>query len=88
MVLTIFEIFIKGTKQIRANVKLFKLCNTITHFLTGRLFTKKITSIWKQHPNDTKEVNIPVKFVGLGEREDQIEAFDIEKYIYGLFKDL
>ena len=34
------------------------------------------------------EVNIPVKFVGLGEREDQIEAFDIEKYIYGLFKDL
>ena len=35
-----------------------------------------------------EEVNIPVKFVGLGEREDQIEAFDIEKYIYGLFKDL
>ena len=35
-----------------------------------------------------EEVNIPVKFVGLGERVDQIEAFDIEKYIYGLFKDL
>jgi len=35
-----------------------------------------------------EEVNIPVKFVGLGERENQIEAFDIEKYIYGLFKDL
>ena len=35
-----------------------------------------------------EEVNIPVKFVGLGEREDQIETFDIEKYIYGLFKDL
>jgi len=35
-----------------------------------------------------EEVNIPVKFVGLGEREDQIEAFDVEKYIYGLFKDL
>ena len=35
-----------------------------------------------------EEVNIPVKFVGLGEREDQIEAFDIEKYVYGLFKDL
>ena len=35
-----------------------------------------------------EEVNIPVKFVGLGEREDQIESFDIEKYIYGLFKDL
>ncbi len=35
-----------------------------------------------------EEVNIPVKFVGLGEREDQLETFDIEKYIYGLFKDL
>ena len=35
-----------------------------------------------------EEVNIPVKFVGLGEREDQIEALDVEKYIYGLFKDL
>ena len=33
-------------------------------------------------------VNIPVKFVGLGEKVEQIEAFDIEKYIYGLFKDL
>lgn len=35
-----------------------------------------------------EEVNIPVKFVGLGEQEDDLEAFDIEKYIYGLFKDL
>ena len=35
-----------------------------------------------------EEVNIPVKFVGLGEGVDQIEPFDIEKYIYGLFKDL
>ena len=35
-----------------------------------------------------EETNIPVKFVGLGEGVDQIEAFDIEKYIYGLFKDL
>ena len=35
-----------------------------------------------------EEVNIPVKFVGLGEGVDQIEVFDIEKYIYGLFKDL
>ena len=35
-----------------------------------------------------EEVNIPVKFVGLGEKANQIEPFDIEKYIYGLFKDL
>lgn len=35
-----------------------------------------------------EEVNIPVKYVGLGEGVNQIEPFDIEKYIYGLFKDL
>ncbi len=35
-----------------------------------------------------EEVNIPVKFVGLGEKEEDLEPFDIEKYIYGLFKDL
>ena len=35
-----------------------------------------------------EEVNIPVKFVGLGEKAEDLESFDIEKYIYGLFKDL
>lgn len=35
-----------------------------------------------------EETNIPVKFVGLGEGEDDLETFDIEKYIYGIFKDL
>ena len=35
-----------------------------------------------------EEVGIPVKFVGLGEKEDDLETFDIEKYIYGLFKDI
>lgn len=29
---------------------------------------------------------IPVKFVGLGERKEDLRVFDIEKYIYGLFK--
>jgi len=33
-------------------------------------------------------VNIPVKFVGLGERENDLQTFDIENYIYGLFKDM
>ena len=35
-----------------------------------------------------EEVGIPVKFVGLGEKVEDLEPFDIEKYIYGLFKDL
>lgn len=30
---------------------------------------------------------IPVKFVGLGEGKEDLEVFDIEKYIYGLFKE-
>ena len=29
---------------------------------------------------------IPVKFVGLGEKKEDLRVFDIEKYIYGLFK--
>ena len=35
-----------------------------------------------------ESVGLPVKYVGLGEGIDDIESFDIEKYIYGLFKDL
>ena len=34
------------------------------------------------------EINIPVKYIGLGETADDLEPFDIEKYIYGLFKEL
>ena len=33
------------------------------------------------------ELNIPVKFVGLGEKMDDLQAFDAEKYVYGLFAD-
>ena len=33
-------------------------------------------------------VGIPVKFIGLGEGKEDLKVFDIEKYIYGLFKDL
>ena len=35
-----------------------------------------------------EETGIPVKYVGLGEKVEDLEPFDIEKYIYGLFKDL
>ena len=33
-------------------------------------------------------VSLPVKFIGLGEGMDDLKPFDIEDYIYGLFKDL
>ena len=33
-------------------------------------------------------LNIPVKFVGLGEQMDDLQEFDLEQYIYGLCKGL
>ncbi len=35
-----------------------------------------------------ESVGIPVKYVGLGEQKEDLRVFDIEKYIYGLFKEL
>lgn len=35
-----------------------------------------------------EEIGIPVKYIGLGEGIDDLQKFDIEKYIYGLFKDM
>ena len=33
-----------------------------------------------------ESVGLPVKFIGLGERMEDLQPFDIESYIYGLFK--
>ncbi|ENQ3106636.1 signal recognition particle-docking protein FtsY [Bacillus sp. 491mf] len=33
------------------------------------------------------EMDVPVKFVGLGEQMDDLQAFDPEQYVYGLFAD-
>ncbi len=35
-----------------------------------------------------ESVGIPVKFIGLGEKMEDLRPFDIESYIYGLFKDM
>lgn len=34
------------------------------------------------------ELSIPVKYVGLGEKMDDLQEFDAEQYVYGLFADL
>lgn len=34
-----------------------------------------------------EDLGIPVKYIGLGEGENDLKVFDIENYIYGLFKD-
>ncbi len=35
-----------------------------------------------------ESVGLPVKFIGLGEGVEDLKSFDIESYIYGLFKDM
>ena len=35
-----------------------------------------------------ENVGLPVKFIGLGEKMEDLRVFDIEDYIYGLFKDM
>lgn len=35
-----------------------------------------------------ENIGLPVKYIGLGEGKDDLQVFDIEKYIYGLFKDM
>lgn len=35
-----------------------------------------------------KELSIPVKYIGLGEKMEDLHPFDSEKFAYGLFKDL
>ena len=34
------------------------------------------------------ELGIPIKYVGLGEKMNDLEHFDIEEYIYGMFSDI
>ncbi|MFC5712177.1 signal recognition particle-docking protein FtsY [Thalassorhabdus alkalitolerans] len=34
------------------------------------------------------ELDIPVKYVGLGEKMDDLQPFDSEQFVYGLFKEL
>ncbi len=34
------------------------------------------------------EMGIPIKYIGLGETVEDLEVFDIEQYLYGLFADL
>jgi fused signal recognition particle receptor len=34
------------------------------------------------------EMGIPIKYIGLGEKLDDLEHFDIEEYIYGMFSDI
>ncbi len=37
--------------------------------------------------NIKDQLNIPVKFIGFGEKLEDLKEFDVEQYIYGLFKE-
>jgi len=39
-------------------------------------------------PSIKDQLNIPVKFIGLGESVDDLQEFDLDQYIYGLCKNL
>ena len=57
--------------------------------ITGIILTKLDSSAKGGIVLAIKEtVNLPVKFIGLGEKMDDLKTFDIEDYIYGLFKDM
>ena len=46
-----------------------------------------LTSIQTYYEGMWLERGIPIKYVGLGEGVDDLEVFDIEQYLYGLFAD-
>lgn len=57
--------------------------------ITGIVLTKLDSSAKGGIVLAIKEnVKLPVKFIGLGEKMDDLKTFDIEEYIYGLFKDM
>ncbi|MFH5881587.1 MAG: signal recognition particle-docking protein FtsY [Candidatus Izemoplasmataceae bacterium] len=65
-----------------------RIFNEVTH-LSGVVLTKLDGTAKGGIALAVKEtLNIPIKLVGLGEKIDDLEYFDIEEYIYGLFSDL
>ena len=65
-----------------------KAFNEITN-ITGLVLTKLDGTAKGGIVLAIKEsIGIPVKYIGLGETKDDLAVFDIEKYIYGLFKDM
>ncbi|MBR3362304.1 MAG: signal recognition particle-docking protein FtsY [Bacilli bacterium] len=66
-----------------SQAKSFKEITNITGIVLTKLDGTAKGGIVLAIKDSTK---IPVKFVGLGEKKEDLKTFDIEKYIYGLFK--
>lgn len=70
-----------GISQAKVFLETTKVTGTILTKLDGTAKGGIVLAI-------RNEFNIPIKFVGLGEKLEDLEVFDIEQYIYGLFADL
>lgn len=70
-----------GISQAKEFSKLIKITGIVLTKLDGTAKGGIVLAI-------KQEVGLPVKYVGLGEKEEDLITFDIEKYIYGLFKDM
>ncbi len=65
-----------------------KIFNEVTH-LSGVILTKLDGTAKGGIALAIKEtIGIPIKMVGLGEKLNDLEYFDIEEYIYGLFSEV
>ena len=61
----------------------------ILQIITGIVLTKMDGTVKGGIILSIKDMlNIPVKFIGLGEKIDDLQEFDLEQYIYGLCNDL
>ena len=68
-----------------SQAKSFKEITNITGIVLTKLDGTAKGGIVLAIKDNTK---IPVKYIGLGEQKEDLKIFDIEKYIYGLFKDM
>ena len=66
-----------------------RLSNSLRLHITGIVLTKMDGTAKGGIILSIKDMlNIPVKFIGLGEKIDDLQEFDLEQYIYGLCNDL
>ncbi len=70
-----------GLSQAKAFIEATEVSGVVLTKLDGTAKGGIVLAIRDQY-------NIPIKFVGLGEKIDDLEYFDLEKYIYGLFAEM
>ena len=70
-----------GLNQAKAFIEATEVSGVVLTKLDGTAKGGIVLAIRDMH-------NIPIKFVCLGEKVTDIEYFDLEKYIYGLFAEM